>query len=52
MIVQNIAHHLFGDEAEITVNLDMTKITLTFTVNGIKYPEVLEWNNLPSNFIR
>ncbi|RIA82266.1 hypothetical protein C1645_512896 [Glomus cerebriforme] len=34
--------------AKITVHLDMNKRTCAFTVNGIKYPEVSQWNNLPS----
>ncbi|RGB37190.1 hypothetical protein C1646_757242 [Rhizophagus diaphanus] len=38
----------FGDGTKITVHLDMDKRTCAFTVNGIKYPEVSEWNNLPS----
>ncbi|RIA87103.1 concanavalin A-like lectin/glucanase domain-containing protein [Glomus cerebriforme] len=38
----------FGDGAKITVHLDMDKRTCAFTVNGIKYPEIPEWNNLPS----
>jgi hypothetical protein len=38
----------FGDGAIITVHLDMNKRTCAFTVNGIKYPEISEWNNLPS----
>ncbi|GBB93281.1 hypothetical protein RclHR1_21410001 [Rhizophagus clarus] len=38
----------FGDGARITVHLDMNKRTCCFTVNGIKYPEVFTWNNLPS----
>jgi hypothetical protein len=38
----------FGDGSKITVHLDMNKRTCAFTVNGTKYPEVLEWNNLPS----
>ena len=37
----------FGDGAKITVHLDMNKRTLAFTVNGIKYSEVL-CNNLAS----
>ena len=32
----------------ITVHLDMNKRTIAFTLNGTKYPEVSEWNNLPS----
>jgi hypothetical protein len=38
---------VFGDGARITVHLDMNKRTCAFTVNGIKYKEVSEWN-LPS----
>ncbi|CAB5356687.1 unnamed protein product [Rhizophagus irregularis] len=38
----------FGDGTEITVHLNMNKRTCAFTVNGTKYPEVSEWNNLPS----
>ncbi|RIA80009.1 concanavalin A-like lectin/glucanase domain-containing protein [Glomus cerebriforme] len=38
----------FGDGAKITVHLDMNKRTCAFTVNGVKYPEVSNWNNLPS----
>ncbi|GBC03178.1 hypothetical protein RclHR1_00500026 [Rhizophagus clarus] len=38
----------FGDGTKITVHLDMDKRTCAFTVNGTKYPEVSEWNNLPS----
>ncbi|CAG8707535.1 uncharacterized protein OCT59_000993 [Rhizophagus irregularis] len=38
----------FGDGARITVHLDMNKRTCAFTVNGEKYREVSEWNNLPS----
>jgi hypothetical protein len=34
--------------AKITVHLDMNKRTCAFTVNGTKYREVSEWNNLPS----
>ncbi|CAG8726785.1 20818_t:CDS:2, partial [Rhizophagus irregularis] len=42
------------DGARITVHLDMNKRTCVFTVNGKKYREVSEWNNLPSTerFIR
>ncbi|CAG8594125.1 uncharacterized protein OCT59_000975 [Rhizophagus irregularis] len=36
------------DGAKITVHLDMNERTCAFTVNGTKYLEVLEWNNLPS----
>jgi hypothetical protein len=38
----------FGDGTRITVHLDMNKRTCAFTVNGTKYREVSEWNNLPS----
>ncbi|CAB5356692.1 unnamed protein product [Rhizophagus irregularis] len=38
----------FGDGTKITVHLNMIKRTCAFTVNGTKYPEVPEWNNLPS----
>ncbi|GES97512.1 hypothetical protein GLOIN_2v1777853 [Rhizophagus clarus] len=38
----------FGDGTKVTVHLDMNKRTCAFTVNGIKYPEVSKWNNLPS----
>ncbi|RGB30447.1 hypothetical protein C1646_671684 [Rhizophagus diaphanus] len=38
----------FGDGTIITVHLDMNKRTCAFTVNGTKYREVSEWNNLPS----
>ncbi|RGB33765.1 hypothetical protein C1646_743150 [Rhizophagus diaphanus] len=38
----------FGDDARITVHLNMNKRTCAFTVNGVKYPEIAEWNNLPS----
>jgi hypothetical protein len=38
----------FGDGARITIHFDMDKRTCAFTVNGIKYQEVSEWNNLPS----
>ncbi|CAB5356764.1 unnamed protein product [Rhizophagus irregularis] len=37
----------FGDGTIITVHLDMNKRTCAFTVNGTKYQEVSEWNNLP-----
>ncbi|RGB33978.1 concanavalin A-like lectin/glucanase domain-containing protein [Rhizophagus diaphanus] len=36
------------DGARITVHLDMNKRTCAFTINGKKYREVSEWNNLPS----
>ncbi|RGB37156.1 hypothetical protein C1646_59110 [Rhizophagus diaphanus] len=38
----------YRDDSKITVHLDMNKRTCAFTVNGIKYREVSEWNNLPS----
>ncbi|GES97547.1 hypothetical protein GLOIN_2v810536 [Rhizophagus clarus] len=38
----------FGEGATITVHLDMNKKTCAFTVNGTKYREVSEWNDLPS----
>src|SRR5207244_4517190 len=38
----------FGSGAKITVHLDMNKRSCAFTVNGTKYREVSEWNNLPS----
>jgi len=38
----------FGDGTIITVHLDTNKGALAFTVNGIKYSEVSEWDNLPS----
>jgi hypothetical protein len=38
----------FGDGAKITVHLDMYRRTCSFTVNGTRYPELPEWNNLPS----
>ncbi|RGB33995.1 hypothetical protein C1646_668909 [Rhizophagus diaphanus] len=38
----------FGDGTKVTVHLDMNKRTCTFSVNGKKYREVSEWNNLPS----
>ncbi|RGB33998.1 hypothetical protein C1646_815698 [Rhizophagus diaphanus] len=37
----------FGDGTKVTVHLNMNKRTCSFTVNGTKYPEVPEWNNLP-----
>ncbi|RGB37162.1 hypothetical protein C1646_757214 [Rhizophagus diaphanus] len=37
----------FGDGTDITVHLDMNKRSCSFTINGIKYREVSEWN-LPS----
>ncbi|CAB5356718.1 unnamed protein product [Rhizophagus irregularis] len=38
---------LFGDGTKVTVHLDMNRRTCSFTINGIKYREVSEWN-LPS----
>jgi hypothetical protein len=38
----------FGNGTKIIVRLDMNKRTCAYTVNNIKYPEVSEWNNLPS----
>ncbi|GBB93283.1 hypothetical protein RclHR1_21410003 [Rhizophagus clarus] len=38
----------FGEGTRITVHLNMSKRTCAFTVNGIRYPEVSMWNNLPS----
>jgi hypothetical protein len=38
----------FKDGTRITVHLDMDKRSCAFTVDGIKYPEVAKWNNLPS----
>ena len=38
----------FGEDAKITVHLDMNKRTCAFTVNGKKYPVVSKWDNLPS----
>ncbi|RGB37166.1 hypothetical protein C1646_666379 [Rhizophagus diaphanus] len=37
----------FGDGTKVTVHLDMNKRTCSFTIKGIKYREVSEWN-LPS----
>ncbi|GBB90706.1 hypothetical protein RclHR1_17740006 [Rhizophagus clarus] len=37
-----------NDGTKITVHLDMNERTCAFTVNGKKYREVTEWNNLPS----
>ncbi|EXX50345.1 hypothetical protein RirG_271650 [Rhizophagus irregularis DAOM 197198w] len=40
-----------GDGTRITVHLDMNKKTCAFTVDGTRYPEVLNCNNnLPSKF--
>ncbi|GES97531.1 hypothetical protein GLOIN_2v1487378 [Rhizophagus clarus] len=38
----------FGEGTKVTVHLDMNKRTCAFTINGIKYREVSEWNDLPS----
>ncbi|GES97608.1 concanavalin A-like lectin/glucanase domain-containing protein [Rhizophagus clarus] len=38
----------FGDGSKITVHLDMNKRAIAFTVNGTKYREITEWDNLPS----
>ncbi|GBB99056.1 hypothetical protein RclHR1_03400008 [Rhizophagus clarus] len=38
----------FGDGTKVTIHLDMNKRTCAFTVNGIRYSEVSEWNDLPS----
>ena len=38
----------FEDGAKITVHLNMTTRACAFTVNGIKYPEVRAWDNIPS----
>ncbi|GES97525.1 hypothetical protein GLOIN_2v1482344 [Rhizophagus clarus] len=38
----------FGDGTKVTVHLNMIKRTCSFTVNGIRYPIVSKWNNLPS----
>ncbi|GBB90591.1 hypothetical protein RclHR1_01760015 [Rhizophagus clarus] len=37
----------FDDGAKVTVHLDMNKRTCAFSVNGTKYREITEWNNLP-----
>ncbi|GES97560.1 hypothetical protein GLOIN_2v1788445 [Rhizophagus clarus] len=36
------------DGARITVHLNLSKRTCAFTVNGIKYREITEWDDLPS----
>ncbi|CAI2169327.1 4342_t:CDS:1 [Funneliformis geosporum] len=36
------------DNSKVTVHLDMNKRTCSFTVNGVKYPAVSEWKELPS----
>ncbi|RGB33996.1 hypothetical protein C1646_703243 [Rhizophagus diaphanus] len=46
--VENYCPSFNEDGARITVHLDMNKKTCAFTVNGKKYREVSEWNNLPS----
>ncbi|CAB5356712.1 unnamed protein product [Rhizophagus irregularis] len=38
----------FGDRTIVTIHLDMNKRTCAFTVNGTRFREVSEWNNLPS----
>ncbi|GES97626.1 hypothetical protein GLOIN_2v1836052 [Rhizophagus clarus] len=38
----------FGDGTKITIHLNMDKRTCAFTVNGIRYPEISTWGNLPS----
>ncbi|RGB34118.1 hypothetical protein C1646_787651 [Rhizophagus diaphanus] len=38
----------FGDGTIVTVHLDMNRRTCAFTVNGKRYRNMLEWNNLPS----
>ncbi|GES97528.1 hypothetical protein GLOIN_2v1482344 [Rhizophagus clarus] len=35
------------DGTIVTVHLDMNKRTCAFSVNGTKYREITEWNNLP-----
>ncbi|GBB85594.1 hypothetical protein RclHR1_01210002 [Rhizophagus clarus] len=37
----------FRDGSKVTVHLNMNQRTCAFTVNGVRYPEVPEWN-LPS----
>jgi hypothetical protein len=36
------------DNVKVTVHLNMDERTCAFSVNGTKYSEVSEWNNLPS----
>jgi hypothetical protein len=38
----------FENGTRITVRLDMNKSSCTFKVNGKRYPQISEWNNLPS----
>ncbi|CAB5356750.1 unnamed protein product [Rhizophagus irregularis] len=38
----------FGDGTKVTVHLDMNKRTCAFSIDGKKYREVSEWDNLPS----
>jgi hypothetical protein len=44
----NYCPSFYEDGARITIHLDMNKRTCAFTVNGTKYREISEWNNLPS----
>ncbi|CAG8699938.1 18471_t:CDS:1, partial [Acaulospora morrowiae] len=37
------------DNVKITVHLNMDSKTVTFSVNGVRYPPVPSWTNLPSN---
>ncbi|RIA80011.1 concanavalin A-like lectin/glucanase domain-containing protein [Glomus cerebriforme] len=46
--IYNYCPTFHNDNVKVTVHLDMDKRTCAFTVNGIKYPEVSQWNNLPS----
>ncbi|CAB5188826.1 uncharacterized protein OCT59_000866 [Rhizophagus irregularis] len=47
-IWQNEYCNKFGDGARVTVHLNMNCGTCAFTVNGVRYPDVLVWNDLPS----
>ncbi|CAJ0636255.1 11887_t:CDS:2 [Entrophospora sp. SA101] len=38
----------FSSGTRITVHLDMTNKTCAFSINGVKYPNVANWTNLPS----
>jgi hypothetical protein len=38
----------FGDGARVTIHLNMHQRTCSFTVNGVKYPDVSGWDHLPS----
>ncbi|CAG8441102.1 6310_t:CDS:1 [Acaulospora colombiana] len=38
----------FGNGTNITVHLNMTDKTIAFSINGIRYPNVSAWKNLPS----